>query len=219
EIFIGAIDTSSTTILWVPTPPPPHIVEALKAEIDSLNRLVEEGDVPKLPYLNAIIKETLRLHPLGPLLPREVQQQCEIRGFLIPENTPMFVNVYQIMRDPDVLEDPLMFVPERLLVFSEPDKVKKYIPFGSGRRACPCAALGTVVVMTTAVAVMVYRFDWNIEGGVDMEEHLEGAILTLKIRFYKLIMTYLFKFSHVTQYFFVPCICDGCVVGNLWKQK
>lgn len=85
-------------------------------------------------FLDAVIKETLRLHPLGPILPREVQQQCEIGGFLIPENTPMIVNVYQIMRDPTVWKDPFMFVPERFLVSSEPDKVKKSIPFGSGRR-------------------------------------------------------------------------------------
>ncbi|CAN7000240.1 unnamed protein product [Brassica rapa subsp. trilocularis] len=46
----------------------------------------------------------------------------------------MIVNVYQIMRDPTVWKDPFMFVPERFLVSSEPDKVKKSIPFGSGRR-------------------------------------------------------------------------------------
>ncbi|CAN7047336.1 unnamed protein product [Brassica oleracea var. botrytis] len=125
-------------------------------------------------FVNTVIKETLRLHPLGPLLPREVQQQCEIGGFLIPENTSMIVNVYQIMRDPTVWEEQFMFAPERFLVSPEPDKVNKCLPFGSGRRVGP--ALGTVIV-AIAVAVMVHIFDWNNEGGVDMDEHLEGGIL------------------------------------------
>lgn len=80
-------------------------------------------------FLNAVIKETLWLHPLGPLLPREVQQQCEIGGFLIPENTPMIVNVYQIMRDPTVWEEQFMFAPERFLVSPEPDKINKCLFF------------------------------------------------------------------------------------------
>lgn len=150
-------------------------------------------------FVNTVIKETLRLHPLGPLLPREVQQQCEIGGFLIPENTSMIVNVYQIMRDPTVWEEQFMFAPERFLVSPEPDKVNKCLPFGSGRRVGP--ALGTVIV-ATAVAVMVHIFDWNNEGGVDMDEHLEGGILSLKIRFYSLSMTHLLKFTRVTQFFF-----------------
>ncbi|CAF1932315.1 BnaC05g32450D [Brassica napus] len=86
----------------------------------------------------------------------------------------MIVNVYQIMRDPTVWEEQFMFAPERFLVSPEPDKVNKCLFFGSGRRVGP--ALGTVIV-ATAVAVMVHIFDWNNEGGVDMDEHLEGGIL------------------------------------------
>ncbi|KAH0926816.1 hypothetical protein HID58_019072 [Brassica napus] len=96
-------------------------------------------------FLDAVIKEALRLHPLGPILAREVQQQCEIGGFLIPENTPMIVN------GSNCVERPVHVCAREVFV----------------EDVWPGAALGTVIV-ATAVAILVHGFDWNIEGGVDM---------------------------------------------------
>lgn len=183
ELFIGAIDTSATTITWAVAEllKNHEVLKKLRAEIDCVvgkKRRVQEGDIAKLPYLQAVVKETLRLHPPGPLLPREVQQACEVGGFVIPERTALILNVYQIMRDPEVWENPLIFAPERFVASTERDKVIKHVPFGSGRRACPGAVLGTTVV-ATAVAILVHGFDLVIEGALNMEEHLEGAVLAM----------------------------------------
>ncbi|KAH6812451.1 cytochrome P450 [Perilla frutescens var. frutescens] len=64
-------------------------------------RLVEESDIPNLPYLQAIVKETLRLHPGAPLLLRESSKDCIGAGYHIPAKTRLFINVWAICRDPN----------------------------------------------------------------------------------------------------------------------
>lgn len=163
----------------------PKISERLREEIDSVVgniRLVQETDLPNLPYLQAIVKEGLRLHPPGPVV-RTFQETCEIKGFYIPEKTRLFVNIYAIMRDPDFWEDPEEFKPERFLASSrlgqEDEKredMLKYIPFGSGRRACPGSHLAYAVV-GSVIGVMVQNFDWRIKGEkINMKE---GGTMTL----------------------------------------
>ena len=88
----------------------PTIMEKAREEIDSIvgkNRLVQEPDIANLPYLQAILKETLRLHPTGPMIPRESTESCTINGYEIPARTRLFVNVWAINRDPNYWENPL----------------------------------------------------------------------------------------------------------------
>ena len=151
-------------------------------------RLVQGSDIANLPYLQAIVKETLRLHPTVPLIPRESTQSCTINGYDIPERTRLLVNVWAIGRDPKCWEDPLEFKPERFL--SEESSGKSQLdvrgqnflllPFGSGKRVCPGVSLALHVVQTSLVA-MIQCFEWKIDGKdgnalVDMEE---GPGLTL----------------------------------------
>ena len=96
----------------------PNIMEKAREEIDSVvgkSRLVQEPDIANLPYLQAILKETLRLHPTGPMIPRESTESCTINGYEIPARTRLFVNVWAINRDPNYWENPLEFRPERFL--------------------------------------------------------------------------------------------------------
>ncbi|CAL2228887.1 unnamed protein product [Prunus armeniaca] len=72
----------------------PGIFNKLRVEIKSVvgSGLVEESDVGNLPYLQAVIKETLRLHPPAPLSTRESHQACTIKEFDIPEKTAVAIN-------------------------------------------------------------------------------------------------------------------------------
>lgn len=167
-------------------------MEKAKLEIDSVvgkTRLVQESDIPNLPYLQAIVKEILRLHPTGPLIVRESSEDCVIAGYTIPAKTRLFVNVWSLGRDPNYWENPLEFRPQR---FTSEEWCAKsnmldvrgqyfhLLPFGTGRRSCPGASLALQFVPTT-LAAMIQCFEWKvgdgeINGTVDMEE---GPGLTL----------------------------------------
>ncbi|KAL0339601.1 UNVERIFIED_CONTAM: cytochrome [Sesamum radiatum] len=182
DLFVGGTDTSAITIEWTLAELINHPKILLKAvqEIDSVvgkNRLVEESDIPNLPYLQAIFKESLRIHPSGPIIVRESTEDCTISGYHIPAKTQLFVNVWAVGRDPNHWENPLEFRPERFLAEDGSAKGQldirgqhyQLLPFGSGRRSCPGTSLALLVVQT-ALAAMIQCFDWKVEGIVDMEE-------------------------------------------------
>ncbi|CAF2126886.1 hypothetical protein HID58_011143 [Brassica napus] len=188
DLFIAGSETTSNIIEWTMAEliNNPKSLEKLRGEIDLIvgkTRLIQETDLPNLPYLQAVMKEGLRLHPPVPLVVRTFQEECEVKGFHIPEKTTLVVNGYAVMRDPDVWEDPDEFKPERFLVSSTSgqqedkirEKVPKYIPFGSGRRGCPGSNLA-YLFLGIAVGVMVQCFDWRIkEEKVNMDE-AAGAV-------------------------------------------
>ncbi|KAL0359459.1 UNVERIFIED_CONTAM: cytochrome [Sesamum angustifolium] len=188
DLFAAGTDTSAITIEWALAEliNHPNILAKAAQEIDSVvgnDRLVQESDMPNLPYLQAIVKETLRLHPTGPLIVRESSKDCTISGYHIPAKTRLFLNVWAVGRDPNHWENGLEFRPERFL--SEDGNGKgqldvrgqhyHFLPFGSGRRGCPGTSLALLVVQTT-LAAMIQCFEWKVEGSVDMEE---GPGLTL----------------------------------------
>ncbi|XP_010422712.1 PREDICTED: cytochrome P450 705A20-like isoform X2 [Camelina sativa] len=190
EFFIGGSDTSTQATQWTMAEiiNNPDVLEKLREEIDSVvgkSRLIQETDIPNLTYLQAVVKEGLRLHPPVPLLVRSFKQRCEIEGFYIPEKMTLIINSYAVMRDSDLWEDPLVFKPERFLASSrseqkeEKEQSLKYLPFGGGRRGCPGVNLASIFV-GTAIGVMVQCFDWKIQGDkVNMEETYGGMNLTM----------------------------------------
>ena len=156
----------------------PDILAAVQAEIDAvigLSRLVSEPDLAKLPLLQAIIKETFRIHPSTPLsLPRTAAEPCEVAGFHIPGGATLLVNVWAIARDPEVWSDPLEFKPSRFLPSGSHADVDlkgahfELIPFGAGRRICAGLSLGLRMV-TLMVGSLVHGFDWPLPDGLTPE--------------------------------------------------
>jgi cytochrome P450 len=182
ELLLAGTDTSAQTTQWIMAELINHseVLERLREEIESVvgkTRLIQETDLSDLPYMQAVLKEGLRLHPHSPILVRNATEGCRIGGFYIPQNSTMIINSYAVMRDPNSWEDPDKFQPERFMV--SPSKGKEeireqlalnYIPFGSGRRGCPGTNLGYIFV-GVAIGTMVQCFDWSISGDkVNMEE-------------------------------------------------
>ncbi|KAJ9181141.1 hypothetical protein P3X46_009304 [Hevea brasiliensis] len=194
NIFGAGTDTSSITVEWglAELINHPHVMEKARLEIDSVvgkTRLVQESDIANLPYLQAIVKEVLRLHPTGPLIVRESSEDCMIAGYTIPAKTRLFVNVWSLGRDPNYWENPLEFRPERFRSEEWSGKSNMLdvrgqyfhlLPFGTGRRSCPGASLALQFVPTTLAAIIqcfeLKVGDGDINGTVDMEE---GPGLTL----------------------------------------
>ncbi len=124
--------------------------------------IVKESHLAHLPYLQACVKETLRLHPPGPLLlPHRALQTCQVMGYTIPKDSQVLVNMWAIGRDSTIWNDPLSFKPERFLDSSLDFNGNHfdYIPFGAGRRICPGQPLATRQV-PFIVASLVHSFDW-----------------------------------------------------------
>ncbi|KAL4644175.1 hypothetical protein ACB092_02G145300 [Castanea dentata] len=81
-----------------------------------LERMVDESDLDSLEYLDMIVKETMRLHPVAPLLvPHESLEDCTINGYHVPRKSRLIINVLAIGRDPSVWTEPEKFNPERFV--------------------------------------------------------------------------------------------------------
>jgi len=180
-------DASSTTIEWgmselLKNPP---VLKKLQAELQrvvGMERLVRESDLPRLLYLQAVAKETFRLHPPAPLAVAHLSVEvCKVLGYEIPRNTRVFVNIWAIGRNPNSWDDAERFMPERFMQAGSLDeKIHNFewIPFGAGRRRCPGEQLGTFVT-ELALAQLVHCFDWTLPGGtngkeLDMSERNSG---------------------------------------------
>ena len=183
ELLLGGTDTSAQTIQWTMAEliNNRNVLKRLREEIDSVvgeTRLIQEKDLPKLPYLQSVVKEGLRLHPPLPLMVRTFQRSCEMKGFYIAEKTTLVVNAYAVMRDPTTWEDPDEFKPERFLRQEEERRALKHIAFGSGRRGCPGSNLATIFI-GTAIGTMVQCFDLSIKGDKVKMDEVGGLNLTM----------------------------------------
>ncbi|XP_038688204.1 flavonoid 3'-monooxygenase-like [Tripterygium wilfordii] len=193
NMFSAGTDTTSSTVEWAIAEliRQPNILAQAQRELDEVvgrDRLVSELDLPKLTYLQAVVKETFRLHPSTPLsLPRIAAESCEINGYYIPKGSTLLVNVWAIARDPNVWASPLEFQPKRFLEGGEMVHVDvkgndfEVIPFGAGRRICAGMSIGLRMVHLLA-ATLVHAFDWALPDGIKPDElNMEEAYgLTLQ---------------------------------------
>lgn len=169
EFFFAGSETSSISIEWAMAEllRHPESMRKAKEELDRVvgtNRRVEESDIEDLPYLRAVIKESLRLHPaLALTVPRNSMEETNFMGYMIPKDTQIWVNVWAIGRDPDAWEDPLSFKPERFLGSKIDYKGQNFelLPFGSGRRICVGISQAQRVIHL-ALASLLHCFDWEL---------------------------------------------------------
>nr|GMD69703.1 cytochrome P450 CYP736A12-like [Ipomoea batatas] len=189
DLLVTSMDTSSTAIDWTMSEllRHPEIMKKVKKEIEGqvgLDRMVEEEDLEHFEYLDLVIKESLRLHPVVPLLiPHAAIEDCVVDGFHIPKKSRIIVNAWAIGRDPNVWTDPEKFLPERFKGSKVDYRGKhfEYLPFGSGRRSCPGMQLG-ITTVRLVVAQLIHCFDWNLPNetlpeDLDMTEHF-GVVIS-----------------------------------------
>ncbi|KAL0296605.1 UNVERIFIED_CONTAM: Trimethyltridecatetraene synthase [Sesamum radiatum] len=173
DLLVGGTDTSATTIEWAihEILKNPRIIEKAKEELDRVigrNRWVEEDDFSKLPYIDAIIMESMRLHPLGTfLIPHCAMEDCKVAGYDISKGTMILINIWSLGRDPNSWDAPEEFLPERFLG-KETDIMGSnfaFLPFGSGRRRCPGYPLALKIVRTM-LANLLHGFNLKLVNGM-----------------------------------------------------
>ncbi|CAN1275682.1 Geraniol 8-hydroxylase [Linum perenne] len=168
EMFTAGTDTTTSTLEWamaelLHNPEKLHKVQAEIKAIVGLGKKLEEEDIQNLPYLKAVINETL--------VPHMAMQPCKMLGYYIPKETQILVNVWGIGRDPATWPDPLTFKPERFL---DPDALDhkgqhfEFLPFGSGRRMCPALPLASRV-LPLALGSLLHEFVWCLPDGLKVQ--------------------------------------------------
>lgn len=152
-------------------------METARSELNRLmensnNKIIQEKDISQLPYLQAVIKETLRLHPSLPfLIPHQAIHDVEVGGFVVPKDAQILCNVWAIGRDPKVWSDPETFMPERFLGVEIDYRGQNFelIPFGGGRRMCPGLNIAHRM-LHLMLSSFIHKFDWKLEGNMRVED-------------------------------------------------
>ncbi|KAK1406051.1 hypothetical protein QVD17_42248 [Tagetes erecta] len=168
EMIFRGTDTVSILLEWIMARMVLHQDIQAKAqdEIEKVvgpNRIVQDSDIPNLAYVEAIVKEVLRLHPPGPLLSwaRLSTHDVQLGKFFVPAGTTAMVNMWAITHDPSIWNNPWDFKPER---FTEEDfpimgSDLRLAPFGAGRRVCPGKSLGLATV-NLWFARLLQQYKW-----------------------------------------------------------
>uniref|UniRef100_A0A803QAW6 Cytochrome P450 n=1 Tax=Cannabis sativa TaxID=3483 RepID=A0A803QAW6_CANSA len=176
-LFVAGTDTTAATFQWAMAEllRNPETMSKARAELDQIigkGKPVKESDVSKLPYLQAVLKETFRLHPAVPLLlPRKAERDVEINGFTVPKGAQILVNAWAIGRDKDIWDDQELFKPERFIGSEVDVKGRSFelIPFGGGRRICPGLPLA-MRMLPLMLGTLIHSFEWKLENGLKPEE-------------------------------------------------
>ncbi|EPS62776.1 hypothetical protein M569_12013, partial [Genlisea aurea] len=171
DMFIAATDTTSSVIEWTMAElmKNSRAMKILQNEVRNTIKSSKDNQV-KISYLEAVFKETLRLHPPLPLLvPRESMQDTKLMGYDVKVRTWVLINTWAIGMEPSFWEKAEEFYPERFLTESG-KKIDfrglnfELLPFGAGRRGCPGTNFG-MAVAELLVTELVYRFDFSLPNG------------------------------------------------------
>ncbi|CAI9278195.1 unnamed protein product [Lactuca saligna] len=168
EMIFRGVDTVAILLEWIMARMVMHqdIQAKAQEEIEEHvgnHRPVEDSDIPNLVYVQAIVKEVLRLHPPGPLLSwaRLATHDVQLGKFFVPAGTTAMVNMWAITHDPSIWKNPWDFNPERFMEEDFPimGSDLRLAPFGSGRRVCPGKSLGLATVHLW-LARLLQQYKW-----------------------------------------------------------
>ena len=122
-LLVAGHETTATSLAWT--------LERITRHPDVIERLEDDPDGE---YLDAVLKESLRLRPVVPAVSRKLAEPVELGGHLLPAGVFIVPSIYLTHRRADIYPDPLAFKPERFL--ENPPSNTEYLPFGGGVRRC-----------------------------------------------------------------------------------
>lgn len=190
EFLNGGTDTTATALEWAIAQfiENPNVQSKLYDEIVKTvgkDRKIDEKDIEKMPYLNAVTKELLRKHPPTYfVLSHAVTEPSKLAGYDIPMGTTVEFFTPPIGNDPKIWSDPEKFNPDRFVSGGEDADITgvtgvKMMPFSVGRRICPGASMATIH-LNLMIARLVQEFEWSAypeDNKVDFSEKLEFTVV------------------------------------------
>ncbi|PYH45575.1 cytochrome P450 [Aspergillus saccharolyticus JOP 1030-1] len=184
-LYSAGADTtvSTTTTFFLAMALYPDVQRKAQEEIDRVigpGRLPVDADRANLPYIEAIVKEALRWHPVGPMgIPHRSMEDDLCEGYLIPKGSILLPNIWAFCHDPTEYKDPMSFNPDRFLG-PAPERDPHSLAFGFGRRVCPGRTLADAnIFLTVAQTLASCRIEKAIRNGQEVEvraEFLPGTI-------------------------------------------
>nr|P0DO13.1 RecName: Full=Sarpagan bridge enzyme; Short=RsSBE; AltName: Full=Cytochrome P450 71AY4 [Rauvolfia serpentina] len=177
ELILAGTLSSAAIVEWCMSEmiKNPRVMKKAQDEVRQVlkdKKTVSGSDLAKLEYVKMVVKESVRLHPPAPLLfPREVREDFEMDGMIIPKKSWVIINYWAVGTDPKTWHDAVKYEPERFSNSSVDFYGSHFelIPFGAGRRICPGILFGTTNV-ELLLASFLYHFDWKLPGGMKPEE-------------------------------------------------
>ncbi|CAO2201265.1 unnamed protein product [Urochloa humidicola] len=178
DMFVGGTETTSSSVEWVMSELMRNPEAMVKAQVEVRrvfdNKLPQdhEGMMDELHYTRMVIKESMRLNPVVPLLiPHLCQETCDIGGLEVKKGTRVIINAWAMARSPEYWHDAEKFKPERFEDSTIDYKGSRfeYLPFGAGRRRCPGDTFG-LAVLELMVARLLYYINWSLPSGMQPDE-------------------------------------------------
>ncbi|KAJ6851752.1 putative cytochrome P450 77A4 [Iris pallida] len=189
EFLNGGTDTTAAAIEWAIARliENPAIQSRLYEEIVGVagETTVDEKDTEKMPYLQAFVKELLRMHPptYFVLTHAAVDSGAKLGGYDVPKGVNLELYLPTIAGDPKLWSNPTKFDPDRFITGGETADITgvtgvRMIPFGAGRRICPGLGMGTTHI-TLMLARMVQAFEWRLHPStqLDFRSKLEFTVV------------------------------------------
>jgi len=131
-LLFAGVDTTAVGFAWLlyHLAGNPQVQDKLHAELAPYlkGRNLAPGDLPNLPYLRACIKESARLDPVAPMVPRAIKESIELKGYLIPAGSIFFACSNAIARDPNIFPNPTAYHPDRWMTAERAKKTDPRAP-------------------------------------------------------------------------------------------
>uniref|UniRef100_A0A1W7HBW6 Cytochrome P450 n=1 Tax=Scoparia dulcis TaxID=107240 RepID=A0A1W7HBW6_SCODU len=179
NINVAAIETTLWSMEWAIAELVNHptVQSKIREEISAVlkGQPVTESNLHELPYLQATVNETLRLHtPIPLLVPHMNLEEAKLGGYTIPKESKVVVNAWWLANNPEWWKKPEEFRPERFLEEESCTEAAvaggkvdfRYLPFGMGRRSCPGIILA-MPILGLVIAKLVTNFEMKTPPGMD----------------------------------------------------
>ncbi len=177
-LLLAGHETTATAMTWALywIHRLPEVKEKLLEELDTLGHNPDPSAITRLPYLNAVCSETLRIYPIVLVgTPRLAKSPIQIMGYEFEPNTVLTPCIYSLHRREDLYPEPKQFKPERFL--ERQFSPYEYLPFGGGNRRCIGAAFA-LYQMKLVLATVLSRFELALADNRPVKPVRRGVTMT-----------------------------------------